>query len=100
MARLIMRLISHHSTTGCAIVALGAEEAVILLQPGKMIRRALDPVSARAAARFLTPCRGEDGVLAILREDAAAAILRAPATHALERDLQDLLFALPFSTHS
>jgi hypothetical protein len=90
-----MRLISHHGATGCAIVSLGGEEAVILLQPGGMVRSVLDPSPARAAAaRFLTPLRGE-GVLAVLPEDSAAAILRAPATHSVERDLQMLLFDNP-----
>jgi len=89
-----MRLITQENAD-CAIVSLGAEEAMILLQPGKMVRNALEDCPGRRDARFLTPLDNSGGVLALLPQEVATALLQAPATHAVEQELQILLFDFP-----
>jgi hypothetical protein len=89
-----MRLITRENAA-CAIVSLGAEEAMILLQPGKMVRQALEHCPGRQGARFLTPLDNSGGVLALLPPEVASALLQAPATHAVEQELQILLFDFP-----
>jgi len=78
------------------VLALGGEEAAILLRPAARFRALLDQNRVwRAAARFLAPAdRGEGpGLLAIVPRPAASALLAAVAEHPVERELQGLLIA-------
>ncbi len=75
------------------IVALGNDEALILLQRGEMLRAVVDGNEAwRSATRFLTSSDGAPGMLAVLPRAAARAFLSAPTRHAIERELKELLF--------
>jgi len=78
------------------VLALGGQEAAILLRPAARFRALLDQKRVwRAAARFLSPAdRGEGpGLLAIVPRPAASALLASVAEHPVERELQGLLFA-------
>lgn len=78
------------------VLALGGEEAAILLRPAAMFRALFDQNRVwRAAARFLTPAdrAAAFGLLAIVPRPAASALLAAVAEHPVERELQGLLFA-------
>lgn len=75
------------------VLALGTDEALVLLQPGQMLRTVLDANEAwNSAARFLTSAAGAPGMLAVLPRAAASGILATPARHAIERELKELLF--------
>jgi hypothetical protein len=88
-----MKLIPSESESGSIVVALGSEEALILLQPGEMFRSVLDANPAWAdGARFLTPTEPGDGMLAVVPKAAGGAWLGKVATHAVEREFQELLF--------
>ena len=78
------------------VLALGGEEAAILLRPAAMFRALFDQNRVwRATARFLTPAdrAAAFGLLAIVPRPAASALLAAVAEHPVERELQGLLFA-------
>lgn len=82
-----------NETSDTLVLAFGAEEGLVLLQPGQMLRTVLDANEAwNSAARFLTSAAGAPGMLAVLPRAAASAILAAPARHAIERELKELLF--------
>jgi hypothetical protein len=88
-----MELIPTESDREYLVIALGSEEAVILLQAGGMLRRVLDAVPAwSGAARFLTPPKSAEGMLAVLPRRVGTAILEAAAGHTVERDFKRLLF--------
>jgi len=75
---------------------MGVEEAMILFQPGEMFRATLERNRAwMARARFLTPmgAGAAGGMLAILPRAAAPALLSAAAGHAVERELQEIIFS-------
>ncbi len=94
-SRIVMQLISTQLREDFFLFSFGAEEAVILLRPGAMIRAILDRNSAQAAgARFLTRADTgmADGMLAILPRSAAPALLSAVAGHAVERELQERVY--------
>jgi hypothetical protein len=91
-----MKMISMPGQGQFLVLALGGEEAAILLRPAAMFRALLDQNRVwRAATRFLTPAdRGLAlGLLAIVPRPAASALLAAVAEHPVERELQGLLFA-------
>jgi len=88
-----MELIPTEGNREYLIVALGSEEAVILLQAGGMLRRVLDAAPVwSGAARFLTPPKSAEGMLAVLPRQVGTAILDAAAGHTIERDFKKLLF--------
>lgn len=75
------------------VLAFGSDEALVLLQPGQMLRTVLDENKAwSSAASFLTSPDGAPGMLAVLPRAAASAVLEVPARHAIERELKELLF--------
>ena len=88
-----MNLIPNQSDSDMLVISLGTEEALILMQPGEMLRAVLDAVPAWSAkARFLTnPDRGA-GMLAVLPRLVGRALLAVPARHPAERELKELLF--------
>jgi hypothetical protein len=91
-----MKMIAMPGQGEFLVLALGGDEAAILLRPAAMFRALLDQNRVwRAAARFLTPAdRGAaPGLLAIVPRPAASALLAAVAEHPVERELQGLLFA-------
>jgi len=91
-----MKMVSMPGQGEFLVLALGGEEAAILLRPAAMFRALLDQNRVwRAAARFLTPadCGAGQGLLAIVPRPAASALLAAVAEHPVERELQGLLFA-------
>jgi len=79
--------------SGKLIVALGGEEAAVLLQPGRLFRVAADanPAWAREI-RFLTPPDPDGGMLAVLPLSLGQAWLGEAAAHPVEREFQELLF--------
>ena len=82
-----------NETSDTLVLALGSDEALVLLQPGEMLRSILDENEAwRTAARFLTSPDGVPGMLALMPRAAAKSLLAAPACHVIERDLKELLF--------
>ena len=82
-----------NETSDMLVLALGNDEALVLLQPGQMLRTVLDENEAwSSAARFLTSPNGGPGMLAVLPRAVASAILEMPARHAIERELKELLF--------
>lgn len=90
-----MRIISTPVLDRRLWFSMGSEEAMILLQPGEMLRATLERNFAwMTDARFLTGTEagGTGGMLAILPRGAASALLSAAAGHALERALQELIF--------
>jgi hypothetical protein len=92
-----MKIISNPGETDCLWLSLGVEEAMILFQPGEMLRSTLERDRAWVAkARFLTRMSAEvaDGMLAILPRIAAPALLAAAAGHAVERELQEVIFSV------
>ncbi len=75
------------------VLALGSEEAFVLLQPGSMLRTLLDEnESWSESARFLTSPDAAPGMLAVLPRAIGAAILARAARHRVERELKELLF--------
>jgi hypothetical protein len=91
-----MKMVSMPGQGDFLVLALGGEEAAILLRPAARFRALLDQNRVwRAAARFLAPAdRGAaQGLLAIVPRPAASALLTAVAEHPVERELQGLLFA-------
>jgi hypothetical protein len=91
-----MEIISPPAEQDCLYFSFGVEEAMILFQPGAMFRATLEGHPAWSTrARFLlrpSPAAAE-GMLAILPRAAGSALLSAPATHRVERDLQEIIFA-------
>jgi hypothetical protein len=92
-----MRIISSLSETDCLCLSMGVEEAMILFQPGEMLRATLERNRAWVVkARFLTRM-GEgaaEGMLAILPRAVAPALLSAAAGHPVERELQEIFFSV------
>lgn len=79
------------------ILRLSAEELMVLLQPGKMCRTLIDgDADARASAKFMLPnfaaAQPREEVQMALPSPVAAALLTLPAGHAIERQLQHLIF--------
>jgi hypothetical protein len=88
-----MELTACEPGNGTIVVALGGEEALILLQPGEMFRRVLDGNPGWAGAvRFLVPAGTGGGVLAVLPRAAGPAWLEEVSTHPVEREFQELLW--------
>jgi hypothetical protein len=88
-----MKFVANECEEACWVVALGIEEAAILLQPGEMVRAVLDRDRSWAeASRFLIPPDPAGGMLAVLPRLAGGAWLDGLATHPLEREFQELLF--------
>lgn len=88
-----MELIPTEIPADHLVIALGSEEALILLQPGGMLRLILDAAPTwNAAARFLTYPKSAAGMLAVLPRAAGSAILKEPARHTVEQDFKRLLF--------
>jgi hypothetical protein len=88
-----MRYIENENEAERVVVALGSEEAVILLQPGEMFRAVLDRNPSWAGdSRFLTALDPAGGMLAVLPRLAGPSWLAALATHRVEREFQELLF--------
>jgi hypothetical protein len=88
-----MELVPTEGDREYLVVALGSEEAVILLQAGGMLRRVLDASPAwNSAARFLTSPKSAEGMLAVLPRRVGASILAEAAGHTVERDFKKLLF--------
>ena len=88
-----MHLVRPDTATSHLVVSLSSEEAMILLQPGKMIRTVMDQhpkLSDRA--RFLSLARGGPGMLVLLPRAAGPLLLSAVDGHALEREFKGLLF--------
>jgi len=92
-----MKIISSPGETDCLCLSMGVEEAMILFQPGEMLRATLERNRAwRTKARFLTRmgAGAAEGMLAILPRAAAPALLSAAAGHAVERELQEMIFSV------
>jgi hypothetical protein len=92
-----MKIISSLRETDCLWLSLGVEEAMILFQPGEMLRATLERNRAWVEkARFLTRMSAgvADGMLAILPRAAGPALLSAVAGHAVERELQEIIFSV------
>lgn len=93
-----MNAFAQEQGRGAIVLALGAEEAAILLEPAELFRAVLERNPAwRESALFLTPQGAEGGMLAVLPRPAISAWLDATATHPVEREFQELLIrhALP-----
>jgi hypothetical protein len=89
----MMKFIMNENEMERVVVALGGEEAVILLQPGEMFRAVLDRNPSWAeACRFLTSLDPAGGMAAVLPRLAGPAWLKVLATHQVEREFQELLF--------
>jgi len=91
-----MRIISGQDGRDSLWFSWGAEEAMILFQPGEMLRATLErDFAALAQARFLTRIGAgvAGGMLAILPRAAAPLLLSATAAHAVERELQEFIFS-------
>jgi hypothetical protein len=91
-----MRLVTPQPNPDHLVLSLGREEAVILFQPGALVRGTLERRAAWVAATvLLAPWEAqEEGLLAILPRAAAPALLAAAAGHPVERDLQEIVFSL------
>ena len=88
-----MHLIPNQSDFDMLVISLGTEEALILMQPGEMLRTVLDAAPKwSATARFLTNPEGGAGMLAILPRLVGSAVLAVPSRHPAERELKELLF--------
>lgn len=90
-----MKIVPNESDREWIVLSLGSDEALILFQPGQMIRAVLetDP-KWRECARFLTDPGDGAGMLAVLPRTMGPAILAASARHPLERQLKEILFDL------
>lgn len=74
-------------------LSLGSEEALILLQPGQMLRTVLESNQAWSdQTRFLSRPDGGAGLIAILPQAMGSALLRASAGHPVERELKEIFF--------
>lgn len=90
-----MQMLPSGKGAGKLIVALGGEEAAILLQPGRLFRNAADAnLEWAAEIRFLIPPDPMGGMLAVLPRSAGPAWLGTAAAHPVEREFQELLFDL------
>lgn len=88
-----MHLVPADAAASQLVVALSIEEALILLQPGRMIRTVLDRHPELAdRARFLSLTSGGPGMLVLLPRAAGSLLLMAPDGHALEREFKGLVF--------
>ena len=88
-----MHLVPADTATLHLVVSFSSEEALILLQPGTMIRTVLDQHPELAdRARFLSLTKGGPGLLVLLPRAAGSLLLSAVGGHTLEREFKGLLF--------
>lgn len=88
-----MHLVPGEAGSSQIIISLSSEEALILLQPQKMVRTTLDRCpDLGASARFLTLSESGAGMLVVMPRLAGPVLLAASDSHALERELKKLIF--------
>lgn len=88
-----MHLVPADAAASQLVVSLSSEEALILLQPGKMLRTVLDQNPDLAdRARFLSLTKGGPGMLVLLPRAVGPLLISAADGHVLERELKGLLF--------
>jgi len=92
-----MKAIPIHGSNDFFMMSLAVEEAVILFQPGEMLRATCDRYpSCMSGARFLTrtDAGGPGGMLALFPKSVALLLLSAVSGHAVERELQKNIFGI------
>ena len=88
-----MEIVPNKSDREWIVLSLGSDEALILLQPGQMLRTVLEvDRSWREGARFLTRSDGGAGMFAVLPRAIGGAVLAASARHFLELELKEIFF--------
>jgi len=88
-----MEIVPNKSDREWIVLSLGSDEALILLQPGQMLRTVLEADRAwREGARFLTRSDGGAGMLAVLPRAMGRAVLAASARHSVELQLKEFFF--------